>query len=156
MSTSDRISAIDRLAVVRMMPDRYLREAAMAMTSAKIELGKRIRQARDEAHLKQKHLAGRLNVEPATVSRWERGEHAPDLDMLELLAEVTQKPIVYFVGEPDATPDSELRALREEVAEQGEAIRRMTDLVEQFVATAPKRRAPRRTPEDHSKEGQAP
>ena len=37
------------------------------------ELGDRIKNARTEKGWKQKHLAAELEVEPITVSRWERG-----------------------------------------------------------------------------------
>jgi transcriptional regulator with XRE-family HTH domain len=63
------------------------------------DLGDRIRAARTERGWKQKHLASKVEVEPITVSRWERGATTPDLDVLGLVADATGKPLSYFVGD---------------------------------------------------------
>ncbi len=60
-------------------------------------LGDKIRSARADRGWKQKHLAAEVDVEPITVSRWERGATTPDLDVLSLVAEATGKPLSYFV-----------------------------------------------------------
>jgi len=65
---------------------------------AKGEVGERIREARADKGWKQKHLAAEVEVEPITVSRWERGATTPDLDVLRLVAEATDKPLSYFVS----------------------------------------------------------
>lgn len=67
-------------------------------------IGDRIREARAGKGWKQKHLAAEVEVEPITVSRWERGATTPDLDVLRLVAEATGKPLSYFVSgdEPDS------------------------------------------------------
>src|SRR3954451_7107726 len=64
----------------------------------KKELGERIRNARAAKGWKQKHLAAQVDVEPITVSRWERGATSPDLDVINLVAEATGKPLSYFLG----------------------------------------------------------
>ena len=61
-------------------------------------LGDRIREARAAKGWKQKHLAAEVEVEPITVSRWERGATTPDLDVLRLVAEATGRPLGYFVA----------------------------------------------------------
>jgi transcriptional regulator with XRE-family HTH domain len=66
------------------------------------ELGERIKAARADKGWKQKHLAAEVEVEPVTVSRWERGATTPDLDVLRLVANATGKPLSYFVAEPGA------------------------------------------------------
>jgi transcriptional regulator with XRE-family HTH domain len=66
------------------------------------ELGERIKTARAEKGWKQKHLAAEVDVEPITVSRWERGATTPDLDVLRLVAEATGHPLAYFVESSDA------------------------------------------------------
>jgi transcriptional regulator with XRE-family HTH domain len=48
---------------------------------------------------KQRELASEVEVEPITVSRWERGATTPDLDVLRLVADATEKPLSYFVAE---------------------------------------------------------
>ena len=71
------------------------------MADEKARLGDKIRAARAEKGWKQKHLAAEVDVEPITVSRWERGATRPDLDVLHQLAEATGKPVGYFVGDDE-------------------------------------------------------
>jgi transcriptional regulator with XRE-family HTH domain len=65
--------------------------------------GEKIRAARASKGWKQKHLAAHVDVEPITVSRWERGATTPDLDVLSRVAEATGKPVSYFVGGAEET-----------------------------------------------------
>src|SRR5213596_2441103 len=65
-------------------------------------VGERIRNARTAKGWMQKHLAAEVEVEPITVSRWERGATTPDLDVLGRLASATGKPVSYFVGGAEA------------------------------------------------------
>lgn len=50
-----------------------------------------IRQARGE--LTQLEAAAKLGINPQTWSRWERGEHVPDLQTLERIAKVFKVPM---------------------------------------------------------------
>jgi transcriptional regulator with XRE-family HTH domain len=68
------------------------------VATEKEQLGDRIRSARAAKGWKQKHLAAQLEVEPITVSRWERGATTPDLDVLGRVAEATGRPVSFFVG----------------------------------------------------------
>ena len=52
------------------------------------ELGKRIRLKREKQGLKQQDIANALRVSPQAVSKWERGENAPDIAILSSLAQV--------------------------------------------------------------------
>jgi len=79
------------------------------MANEKTQLGDKIRAARAAKGWKQKHLAAHVDVEPITVSRWERGATTPDLDVLSRVAETTANPVGYFVGsaeEAAAAPNS--------------------------------------------------
>ena len=67
-------------------------------------IGDRIREARASKGWKQKHLAAEVEVEPITISRWERGATTPDLDVLRLVAEATGKPVSYFVNAEEEQP----------------------------------------------------
>ena len=49
-------------------------------------IGNRIRQERERLGLKQQDLAHALRVSPQAVSKWERGENAPDISLLVPLA----------------------------------------------------------------------
>ncbi|MFC1735863.1 helix-turn-helix domain-containing protein, partial [Candidatus Hydrogenedentota bacterium] len=50
------------------------------------ELGNRIRSQRKKRGLKQRDVANALQISPQAVSKWERGENAPDVGMLSSLA----------------------------------------------------------------------
>ena len=50
------------------------------------DLGARIRAQREKQGLKQQDVANALNISPQAVSKWERGENAPDIMVLEPLA----------------------------------------------------------------------
>jgi transcriptional regulator with XRE-family HTH domain len=63
------------------------------------QLGERIKAARAGKGWKQKHLAAEVDVEPITISRWERGATTPDLDVLRVVAEATGRPLSFFVEE---------------------------------------------------------
>ena len=78
-------------------------------------LGNRIREARASKGWKQRELASEVEVEPITVSRWERGATTPDLDVLRLVADATEKPLSYFVGGAD---DAATTSGRDEVAQR--------------------------------------
>ncbi len=85
-----------------------------AMANEKAQLGEKIRAARAAKGWKQKHLAAEVDVEPITVSRWERGATTPDLDVINLVAEATGKSVSYFVGGGDeAAPAADPSSLDE-------------------------------------------
>lgn len=90
---------------------------------AKAELGGRIREARASKGWKQRELASEVEVEPITVSRWERGATTPDLDVLRLVADATGKPLSYFVaGETDRTAASNADAAVRKLEEAAERL----------------------------------
>jgi transcriptional regulator with XRE-family HTH domain len=106
----------------------------MAMAEEKAELGDKIRAARASKGWKQKHLAAQVDVEPITVSRWERGATRPDLDVLNQLAEATGKPISYFVGGGEPEEPHEATAL-------DKAVQRIEAAAERLEAVAHELRA---------------
>ena len=80
----------------------------MAFNEALIE-------ARKANHLTQEQLAGKLYVTRQAVSRWERGEVVPGIDMIKLIANVLDTPITQLLEMPEhycqscgmiLTPDS--------------------------------------------------
>lgn len=52
------------------------------------QIGRNIAERRKQLNMKQDQLAEALNVEPQTISRFERATHAPSLKTLEKLATV--------------------------------------------------------------------
>ncbi|MDQ3777989.1 MAG: helix-turn-helix domain-containing protein [Actinomycetota bacterium] len=102
-------------------------------------LGDRIREARASKGWKQRELASQVEVEPITVSRWERGATTPDLDVLRLVAEATDKPLSYFVAGEDERPqaadtDDAIRKLERAADRLGEEADRIAKLLDEVRA----------------------
>jgi transcriptional regulator with XRE-family HTH domain len=102
-------------------------------------LGNRIREARASKGWKQRELASQVEVEPITVSRWERGATTPDLDVLRLVAEATGKPLSYFVADdaPPSEADPAVRKLErvaDKLAAQADRIERLLEEVRAELA----------------------
>jgi transcriptional regulator with XRE-family HTH domain len=91
-------------------------------------VGERIRNARADKGWMQKHLAAEVEVEPITVSRWERGATTPDLDVLRLVADATGKPLSYFVAE-----EGEAAPLEQRVAALEDGLARIERMLERLV-----------------------
>ena len=62
------------------------------------ELGQRIRRQREKCGLKQIDLANALLVSPQAVSKWERGENAPDIAALLPLSKVLNTSVEWLLG----------------------------------------------------------
>src|SRR3954452_16726082 len=95
-------------------------------------LGDRIREARAAKGWKQKNLAAEVEVEPITVSRWERGATTPDLDVLRLVAEATGKPLGFFVSD-GAQPEP----LEDRVSALERAFARIEEKLDRLLDSAP-------------------
>lgn len=61
-----------------------------------IEIGKRIKEARESLKMTQEDLAILLETTSVTVSRWERGEIRPRLQQFEKMEEILKKPTYWF------------------------------------------------------------
>jgi len=98
-------------------------------------VGGRLRVARRSAGLTQKQLAGALDVESITVSRWERGVTSPSLPRLRRIAEITETTVSDLVRSPDAVAAHavELAALREELAETRDLVDRIARTLDRLV-----------------------
>jgi len=62
------------------------------------DLAKRIRGQREKRGLKQQDVANALNVSPQAVSKWERGENAPDIAVLGGLAKLLGVSVDWLLG----------------------------------------------------------
>lgn len=62
------------------------------------DLAKRIRGRREKRGLKQQDVANALNVSPQAVSKWERGENAPDIGVLGGLAKLLGVSVDWILG----------------------------------------------------------
>lgn len=66
-----------------------------------MKLNEKIAEARKRKGLTQEQLAAQLYVTRQAVSRWERGEVVPGIDMLKLIATVLDEPIVQLLDMPE-------------------------------------------------------
>lgn len=62
------------------------------------EIGKKIRQAREEAKMSQFQVGVALGITDKTISGYESGRIAPPIDKLLMLSDLFKKPITYFIG----------------------------------------------------------
>ncbi len=92
------------------------------MTLGQQELGRRIRQAREDAGLTQSELADRIGLShPQSISRYERGETEVPQKRLRRIADETGKQLNHFLAdEVDSAPavsaeDVELLAMVKEI-----------------------------------------
>ena len=69
------------------------------------ELGARIRARREKRGLKQTDIAAALQISPQAVSKWERGENAPDIAQLPALARLLDVSIDWLLGAYAETKD---------------------------------------------------
>lgn len=64
-----------------------------------MEYGEKLKLARLEKGMTQQQLADLLETTKATVSRWERGVHEPNMKDITEISEILEKPIVYFMSD---------------------------------------------------------
>jgi len=69
------------------------------------ELGGRIRLQRMKRGLRQQDLANALNVSPQAVSKWERGENAPDILLLTSLGGLLGVTVDWLLGSYEESRD---------------------------------------------------
>ncbi len=69
------------------------------------DLGRRIRTQREKRKLKQQDIANALNISPQAVSKWERGENAPDIALLAPLSKVLDVTVDWILAAHEAEKD---------------------------------------------------
>lgn len=74
------------------------------MTSITKRVGINLAKVRQEARLTQEDLAGKVGVEPETISRIERGTTDPSLKRLEQFANAIGIGIEVLIGESEKEP----------------------------------------------------
>lgn len=97
-----------------------------------ITTGGFIKELRKEKDMTQKQLADLLHITDRAVSKWERGICAPDISLLEPLAEILGVSIVELIRgerserpeEPEASAKEIIRYSRSEVARKVRGIRK--------------------------------
>lgn len=68
---------------------------------------KRLKELRKQKKLMTKDLAKKLNVEPATITNWEKGKRVPREDMLITISDFFDCSIDYLFGRTD-NPSSKI------------------------------------------------
>ena len=71
-----------------------------------IAMGNRIREQRLKRRLKQRDIANALTLSAQAVSKWERGENAPDISLLPDLATILGVTIDWLLAGPQQPEDS--------------------------------------------------
>lgn len=69
------------------------------------DLAKRIRGQREKRGLKQQDIANALGISPQAVSKWERGENAPDIAVLASLAQLLGVTVDWLLAAHEARRD---------------------------------------------------
>lgn len=98
---------------------------------AGIKLEEKLYQYRKKNKLSQEELAGRLSVTRQAVSRWERGESAPPVDVLKKMAEIYGTSLDELVNENEIKKEKGQQ-------QEGKAIRKLfenNDLVLAVLVT---------------------
>lgn len=81
------------------------------------KMGNIIREARKKKGLTQKDIATHLNITDRAVSKWERGICAPDLALLEPLADILGVTITELIAGEKQTNDANKKELEQAVKE---------------------------------------
>lgn len=64
---------------------------------------KKLKMAMAEQYITQTELARRLGISQASVSAWLHDKSKPEFDLLEKIAQATNKPINYFFADDSIT-----------------------------------------------------
>src|SRR6266704_2196539 len=72
---------------------RKLRHAEGLMTEPAREIGRRLKAARQRAHVSQAELAASLDVTQTAISYWEAGRRLPGIDDLIRIASALDTPL---------------------------------------------------------------
>jgi len=82
------------------MSNHWLSPKDSLPTAFTVAVGERIRVAREQRGFSQKRLAERIERRQATISDMERGRMQPDATTLVVMAEVLEKPLLFFFPPP--------------------------------------------------------
>lgn len=64
-------------------------------------IGDRIRLLRTENNLSQETLARKIQSNQKQISKWERGQIEPNIDMMKKLADYFEVSVDYLIGRAD-------------------------------------------------------
>lgn len=79
-----------------------------------LSIGEKIQALRKQKSLSQEALAAELNVTRQAVSKWERGESVPELDLVVKLSEIFEVSLDYLLKNQSTVPEKEAESLDSE------------------------------------------
>lgn len=80
------------------------------MSSINMIIGNRIRRAREDAQLSQREVAELLGLGQVGFGDIERGKNQASVEYLMRLSDILARPVTYFLGLDDDTPESKVEA----------------------------------------------
>ena len=103
-----------------------------------VKTGGFIKQLRKEKEMTQRQLADQLHITDRAVSKWERGVCAPDISLLEPLAEILEVSIVELIqGERAEAPQEPETSAKEIISySQNEVRRKVQGVRKKYLAIA--------------------
>ena len=103
-----------------------------------ITTGSFIKELRKEKNMTQKQLADHLHITDRAVSKWERGVCAPDISLLEPLAEILEVSIVELIQGERAEAPQEAEVSAKEIISysQNEVRRKVRGIRKKYLAIA--------------------
>lgn len=113
-------------------------------TPEPVELGRRLREAREYLGLSQEQVADHLGIPRPSVSTIEAGKRRITFLELKRLAELYRRPLSYFSGEEEQDADETTDALFRTTQELSSTDREQVLRFAQFLRTAGPARAPSR------------
>jgi len=83
------------------------------------ELARRIRTARENAHLSQQSLGKSIGLSDKSISAYEKGRSQPPLENLRKIADATRYPLTYFTEDSNDEIEitTKLLSIERELAE---------------------------------------
>jgi len=102
----------NRRLVAMTTAERAQFDEAIASARLAIEVGEKVREAREAVGLSQRELAEALNARQQTISEWDRGEYAPRGTAARLLTRAAEDVQFPFDAGPspmqDIAPDADV------------------------------------------------
>jgi len=99
-----------------------------------VELGKRLRAARESAGFTQTRLGARIGATGSTITNYEKGKRRVQIEDLERIAEILGRPVSWLLGYEESSPqreavsrlallDKQLESLKSMLAEYPQSVR---------------------------------
>jgi transcriptional regulator with XRE-family HTH domain len=81
-----------------------------------MKLARKIKEARESAHLTQTQLGAKIGLSTQSISAFETGRIKPSSKYLGLIAQITHQPVYFFTGQKMAEALDRLTKLEQEAA----------------------------------------